>query len=802
MAFELRRQRSDEAVLVLIAARCYNLIGKADSKNVAPPSRSWVNFFATNHGFELKNVRRVDPLRIAAATTEKVGAFFDEFQDLISRYPPELIFGADETMIDLHRVYKCIINPEYRNVQTEPATLPHISAMLAHCCSGMRLPPFVIIPEQKKPTPDIIDVMRSRDFWLCAGQNGWQTRSTFFIWAAYFCHWSTLYWHYLTEPWMQEGSILLIVDGHTSRACPAALDLFIMFHIDVLVLPSHTSHVMQMFDIGLAAVFKQNVATYFRRIHHSLTKYPCKVASLRYAAIAASINAWNTTASAEACRQSAVSAGLCPLDRNAVLRNRLVNDHVPDNLDLPGHPRNLLNINARIITSPDVLEEIRNDIRSRDPNFPFLEFRSNVPYITQLFRLFALADCVLFSEIIDFVFLPFMNIWAPEQGGKCAVREEFSRIGRPGISRFSHNSFLNADLFISQNGPDAALPVVIVEKNDMDPLYEVFKCFNLQTGKVYCLKTLKSHAMEMDFVIQGVRDCIGKLCVLSGPKAEELVQIICESLGRIHFLHSYYNFNLETVVFALHISFSVPQLSMILKGMILCLEWLQSIDYVHTDLRLNHFLFSEISDIRLGGLCHALKVVDFPLFDRTLSDITRLPPEFILGDRTNWRGFVVWTFACVLFQLLTGTALFDGWRSPSNQIWRILQVCGTPDANVLRFWRHLPHRNLLPDDFEVPNPEIETLLLLLPDETNMREVLRGMLALDPGARWSLSLCRKHGLFSMPLEEISTEEFDVMKTIAECPSMYSFNQRRERTTPVRPNVQINRRAPRPRPPRVV
>jgi hypothetical protein len=159
-------------------------------------------------------------------------------------------------MIDTHRVHKHITSNTAYTIERVDMKLPHIYVMLAYSCSGARVPPFVIIPKLITLKPDISELMCSHDCWIISSADGWKTRETFFLWRVFFCHWIQQYRRDLRDAWMRESSILLIMDGHGFRGCPAALQLLKRFNIEVLILPSHSSHVLQMFYVGLAEVFR------------------------------------------------------------------------------------------------------------------------------------------------------------------------------------------------------------------------------------------------------------------------------------------------------------------------------------------------------------------------------------------------------------------------------------------------------------------------------------------------------------------------------------------------------------------
>jgi len=50
---------------------------------------------------------------------------------------------------------------------------------------------------------------------------------------------------------------VLIVDGHISRYTVRTVNLLMDHNIDLVILPSHSSHVMQPLDLGLFAYMKR-----------------------------------------------------------------------------------------------------------------------------------------------------------------------------------------------------------------------------------------------------------------------------------------------------------------------------------------------------------------------------------------------------------------------------------------------------------------------------------------------------------------------------------------------------------------
>jgi hypothetical protein len=92
----------------------------------------------------------------------------------------------------------------------------------------------------------------------------WETQDTFLIWAIQSAHWTTE--HRTRLPDARRGlPLLLFLEGHSSRKRPAALQLLPAFNVIVLFLPSHCSHLLQMFYPGLTAAGKRRFSIWFQR---------------------------------------------------------------------------------------------------------------------------------------------------------------------------------------------------------------------------------------------------------------------------------------------------------------------------------------------------------------------------------------------------------------------------------------------------------------------------------------------------------------------------------------------------------
>ena len=100
------------------------------------------------------------------------------------------------------------------------------------------------------------ELERLTDYAVMATQkSGWMTYDLWLRYAIEFVHQVS---HYRTSlpPSLREQRITLISDGHASRNNVLAAKYLLDNKIDLVILPAHTSHCLQPFDVGLASSLK------------------------------------------------------------------------------------------------------------------------------------------------------------------------------------------------------------------------------------------------------------------------------------------------------------------------------------------------------------------------------------------------------------------------------------------------------------------------------------------------------------------------------------------------------------------
>lgn len=148
-------------------------------------------------------------------------------------------------------------------------------------------------------------------------------RRVFIIWTLLFI---TQIGEYRSRlpPNLRDETILLITDGHGSRHCYLACFLLWIFNIDLLLLPGHTSHVMQPFDVGIASPLKTNYRRSMLNQEYNYEGVTPKATSkkIRDLMISSFIDAIDASCTRTNVIKAFAASGISPLDPSAPLSSK------------------------------------------------------------------------------------------------------------------------------------------------------------------------------------------------------------------------------------------------------------------------------------------------------------------------------------------------------------------------------------------------------------------------------------------------------------------------------------------------
>ena len=106
------------------------------------------------------------------------------------------------------------------------------------------------------------------DYYACLS-TGWMSVHLFDVWTIIFVSHIQNKRLFMNEKDRKLPHVLFL-DGHSSRTSPFALRLFNKYNILVVIFPAHTSHILQPFDVSIAASIKNS---YVKNLLNNLKYY-------------------------------------------------------------------------------------------------------------------------------------------------------------------------------------------------------------------------------------------------------------------------------------------------------------------------------------------------------------------------------------------------------------------------------------------------------------------------------------------------------------------------------------------------
>jgi len=156
---------------------------------------------------------------------------------------------------------------------------------------------------------------------------------------------------------------LLITDGHSSRKSPKAIDMLIRARIDQLVIPAHSSHLLQPLDCGVFRAFKAGMSGKTS----VLSRTPKD--NKRTVLLAIISKEFHIATFDKTVKDSWAASGLFPPNRNIVLGSeklRKVPLSEPAHSDQSKKKRSFVNISGTVLTSKEIKQALIEEKRKKE----------------------------------------------------------------------------------------------------------------------------------------------------------------------------------------------------------------------------------------------------------------------------------------------------------------------------------------------------------------------------------------------------------------------------------------------------
>ena len=223
-----------------------------------PIGKSWLDRFRARHP-EIQGVwtRKIEGARHKAVGVETVKTWFEAVTELRlqHQYTPDCIYNMDESgfAVGDSQSSRALVNVRERSSwKVISGRQQWITAIECVSAAGAALPPLIIF-KAKHTNTGWIPAHTPPDWRFSTSNSGWTSDSHAFEWL-------TTVFEPLTRPADPTLRRLLIMDGHGSHITANVISYCMQHAIDLLILPPHTSHVLQPLDVSVFAPLKRGLA--------------------------------------------------------------------------------------------------------------------------------------------------------------------------------------------------------------------------------------------------------------------------------------------------------------------------------------------------------------------------------------------------------------------------------------------------------------------------------------------------------------------------------------------------------------
>ena len=232
----------------------------------------------------------------------------------------------DETMVSSNKKFKVLVSQGRVPLSESPPVYPHITACITVSASGYVMKPLFIL-KNKKTLNGLEEVANLGYF--ATSPSGWINKNLFTYWGYIFLAEIQRYRAALPIE-LRNERILLLVDGHKSRANYHIAKLFDDYGIDLLVFPGHTSHLLQPFDVGIASslktAYKKKLLLYDLALNNAPGQRKKNMREVRIMMIKCLISALSEAASYDNVQSGFRASGLYPLNPQVPLSSHYAMD--------------------------------------------------------------------------------------------------------------------------------------------------------------------------------------------------------------------------------------------------------------------------------------------------------------------------------------------------------------------------------------------------------------------------------------------------------------------------------------------
>ncbi|VEU24379.1 DEKNAAC105586 [Brettanomyces naardenensis] len=286
---------------------------------------------------------------------------------------------------------------------------------------------------------------------------------------------------------------------------------------------------------------------------------------------------------------------------------------------------------------------------------------------------------------------------------------------------------------------------------------KVYKAKNKITGALVALKRLRLETEREGFPITANRE-IGLLQSFDHRNIVGLSEMMVER-NQVFMVFPYMSHDLSGILQQQEIKISDGEKKNIFRQLLEGINYLHKKRVIHRDIKGSNILISTDGVLKITdfGLARAMKninpKVESPNYTNRVITLWYRPPEILLGSTDYGREIDIWGIGCLLLELFTRHAVFQG-TNEVDQLLKVYDIMGTiktsewPDAD------RLPWFEMLRPNFHTESKFKEKFGGIL--STECFDLAASLLRMNPAQRMTAEEALRHPYFQEEPAEASLE----------------------------------------------
>ncbi|ABN66237.2 kinase of RNA polymerase II carboxy-terminal domain (CTD), alpha subunit [Scheffersomyces stipitis CBS 6054] len=276
---------------------------------------------------------------------------------------------------------------------------------------------------------------------------------------------------------------------------------------------------------------------------------------------------------------------------------------------------------------------------------------------------------------------------------------------------------------------------------------KVYKAKNTKTNEFVALKKLRLESEREGFPITAMRE-IKLLQSFDHPNIVGLLEMMVEQ-NQIYMIFDYMDHDLTGFLSHPDLVLEEGHCKYIFQQLMEGLNYLHKKRVIHRDIKGSNILLDSTGCLKIAdfGLARTMKIVndgESPDYTNRVITIWYRPPELLLGATDYGREVDIWGVGCLLIELYTKVAAFQGFDEV-GQLCRIFNVMGTPSIVDWPDIQNLPWFEMLKPKVNVASKfKAKYESAMSPDGFDLA---LNLLRLNPKARFTAEQALQHRYFT-------------------------------------------------------